>query len=370
MKKNIIIALFISLLIVSCKSKQVETTESVSGYIEITKAQFDSEKMKIGEPMLHPFSDVVYFTGNIIPATDGRVQISLLLPGIIKDIHTKPGQAINKGSAMFEVSGNEFIDQQKDFAESSAIVSRLKNDYLRAKELYSENISSQKDYTYAESNYYAENAMYNALKIKLESIGLDVSKIEKGEFYSSYTLKSPINGFVTNINATIGQYIDPQQNIAEIIDDKSFQLKLNVFEKNISKLKTGQMLEFYLNGNKSSKYNATINSVGKSILPESKSIECYAVIENPSDINIINNQFVEGEVFTSADSVLSVPESSIINSENESYVLLFEKEQNSIYFFKKIKVSTGRIANNYVELTEPLPSNKLLIDGVYNIQLE
>jgi cobalt-zinc-cadmium efflux system membrane fusion protein len=370
MKKYIIIVFVLSLIIVSCKSKPEQTAENDSGLIEISKEQFESEKMEIGAPLIYPFADVVNYTGTIIPAADGQTQVSLLLPGVIDKIYSKPGQIVSKGSALFEVSGNGFVDLQKDFAESSAIVSRLKSDYERAKELFGENIATQKDFTFAESNYLAENAKYMALKIKLESMGLDVSKIEKAEFYSSYTIKSPMGGFVSSIHATMGQYIEPQQNIAVIIDDKSFQIKLSVFEKNSNKIKTGQAVAFYLNGNKSAKYKATINAVGKNIMPESKTVECYAAIDNVKSINIVNNQFVEGEVFTAVDSVLSVPETAIINSVNDAYVLLYVKEANSIYYFKKIKVSTGRKANKYIELTEKLPTNKLLINGVYNIQVE
>ncbi len=115
---------------------------------------------------------------------------------------------------------------------------------------------------------------------------------------------------------------------------------------------------------------ATINAVGKNIMPETKSIECYAVIADPDNIHIVNNQFAEGGVYASIDSALAVPEAAIINSENDSYLLVYEKELNSMYYFKRIKVNTGRKANNYVELTEQLPSTKLLIHGVYNIQVE
>jgi len=370
MGTNLIRVFFFSALIVSCTHKAEQVTDNDSGLIEITKAQFESEKMVIGEPMLYPFTDVVHVTGTIIPSVEGQAQISLALPGIINKIYYKPGQKIDKGAALFDVSGNEFIDQQKDFAESSAVVSRLKSDYLRAKELYKENISTLKDFTYAESNYKAENAKHKALKIKLESLGLDVSKIEAGEFYRSYTIKSPINGFVSGIHATIGQYVEPQQKIAEIIDAQSFQLRLSVFEKNINEIKTGQTVAFYLSGNKSDKFKATINAVGKTILPDTKSIECFAVIKNSKTIKLVNNQFVEGEVNTAVDSVLSVPETAIINSENDSYLLVYEKELNSIYYFKKIKISAGRKLNNRVELTEQLPSKKLLVNGVYNIQIE
>ena len=370
MKTNLIIVLVLSVIFVSCKTKTEQSTDADSGLIKITKAQFESENMLIGEPTLYAFNDAVYVTGTIIPSVDGQVQISLSLSGLITKIHCKPGQIVRKGSVMFDVSGNAFVDQQKDFAESSAIVSRLESDYLRAKELNNSNIGTKKEFNYAESNYFAENAKYNALKIKLESLGLDVSKIKKGEFYSTYSIKSPINGFVSSINATMGQYVEPQQKIAEIIDDKSFQLRLSIFEKNINKIKVGQTVLFYLNGNKSVNYKATINAVGKTIQPDSKSIECFAVIDNPKSIAIVSNQFVQGEVHVAVDSVLSVPETAIISTEKESYILVYEKEVNSIYYFKKTKVTIGRQANNNIELTEQLPSTKLLINGIYNIQVE
>ncbi len=370
MKTNLLIVFVLSVVLASCNDNTEQTTDSDSGFIEITKAQFESEKMEFGEPVLYPFADVVYFTGNIIPAADGQAQISLPLSGTISKIYCKPGQIINKGSKMFDVSGYGFVDMQKDFGESSAILSRLKSDYLRAEELYKENIATQKDFALAESNFLAENAKYKALKIKLESIGLDISKIEKGEFYSTYTIRSPIGGFVSSITATIGQYVEPQQNIAEIIDAQSFQLRLSVFEKNINRIRIGQAAVFYLNGNKSEKYKATINAVGKTIMSDSRSLECFAEIDNPNGIHLVSNQFVEGEVFTTIDSVLSVPETAIIKSENDSYMLILEKEENSIFYLKKVKVNTGRQFNNYIELTEQLPSGRLLVNGIYSIQIE
>lgn len=370
MKLEIIIFFAISLSIASCSNKTDQASDSEADLIEITRAQFDSEKMELGEPSLKPFSDVVYVTGTIVPSLDGHAQISVPISGSIIKIYCKPGQMVRKGSILFDVSGNDFIDLQKDFAESSANVSRLKRDFLRSQELYKDSIASQKDYISAESNYLAENARYMSLKIKLKSSGLDVSKIERGEFYFTYTIVAPINGFISNIDASIGKYVEPNYKIAEIVNDNSLQLRLSVFEKNSNEIKTGQKVVFYLGGNKTAKHNATITAVGKSITPENKSIECFAAIDNPQSLNLISNQLVECEVYVAVDSVLSVPETAINNSENDLYLLLYEKEANAIFYFKKIKVKTGRKANNYIELTEPLPSNRLLINGVYNIQVE
>ena len=370
MKAKIIIVFVISMFVISCKEKTEQTVNNDSGLIGITKAQFESEKMVFGEPELYPFSDKVYFTGTIIPSVDGQAQISLPLPGIIENIRCKPAQMVSKGSVLFEISGYWFIDLQKDYSQSSAILSKLKSDYIRAKELYDENIGTQKDFTAAESNYFAENAKHKALKTKLESMGLDVSKIENGAFYSSFPVTSPINGTVSSVNAAVGQYIAPQQTIAALIDNNSFQLRLHVFEKNIHQMKIGQMVEFYLTGNKKQKHHARLNAIGKTIMPDSKSIECYAAIDSPKGINMVSNQFVEGEIIAALDSAMAVPEAAIVESENELYVLMVEKEDDSTYYFKKVKIKTGRKNNNYIELMGQLPSKKLLTNGTYNLTIE
>lgn len=363
-----VIALILSMIIISCKNNTEQETVAETDLIEITKAQFESEKMEIGEPGQNQFSELVHFTGAIIPDITGQAQVSLTIPGIINNIICKPGQNISKGSVMFEVTGNEFIETQKDFAESFASRERLKSDYQRAKELFEENITTEKDFLLVQSNYLGENARYNGLKIKLENLGLDVSKIETGEFYSSYFVKSPIKGFVSAIYATIGQYIEPQQKIAEVIDDQSYQLRLFFFEQNINKIKPGQSVTFYLGGNKNDSYDATISSVGRTILQESKSIECFAKIGNTG--NLVNNQFAEGDVSVSSDPALSVPESAILYSENESFLLVLENETDEAYYFKPIPVATGRKTNNYIELLGEPPVGKVLTNGIYNIQVE
>lgn len=370
MKVQIIIAFVLGTLFFSCKQKIELSDDNDSDLIKISKAQFISEEMVMGEPSLHPFVNQIHCTGTIIPSVNGQAQISLPLPGIIEKIHARPGQMVQEGTVLFEISGHWFIDLQKDFSESSAVLSKLKSDYSRAKELYDENISSQKEFATAESDYYAENAKHKALKTKLESMGLDVTKIEKGAFYPSYTLRSPINGFVSSIDASIGQYIEPQQTIAELIDNNSFQIKLSVFEKDIPVIHTGQSVWFYPNGNKTAKHKATIDVIGKTIMPHSRAIECYAIIDKPESIHLVSNQFVEGEIFTAVDSILAVRETAIIESENETYVLMYEKEDNSMYYFKKIPVKTGRKSNNYIELTEQLPAKKLLTNGTYNIVID
>lgn len=370
MKSQVAIIIAFTSILFSCSNKTETIPNKNSELIEITKAQFDSEKMKIGIPSLHPFADLVYFTGKVAPSINGEAKISVSISGKISKIHIKPGQIIKKGSILFEISGNELIDIQKDFAESSAMLKIVKSDYERAKQLHADNITTQKEYVKAESNFLAENAKYNALKLKLTIMNLNVSKIEKGEYFTTYPLISPFSGFVADLNASIGQFVEPQQEIAIIANAQSLHLHFSIFEKDIHKIKTKQLVEFYLNGNSNKKYNAEIISIGQYIKNDSKSIDCCAEINNLKNLNIISNQFAEGNIFSTIDSAMAIPQTAIINSENESYVLVLKNKDDSNYYFQKEKIDKGRSSKNYIEIKEQLSSNELLVEGGYNVQIE
>ena len=368
--KLVLPILLLSILFLACTNPPKEAPVEDPGLVLITKPQFDSEKMELGIPSLTAFSELVHFTGTIIPSPNGWAQISLPIPGIISKIHCRPGQMVSKGDPLFEVGGNELIDMQRDFAESAAALSRLRSEYERMKELTNEKIGTRKEFMLAESSYLTEKAKYNALKIKLENIGLDVIKMEGDVFQSTYSLRSPIHGSITQIRATIGQYTESQQNIAEIIDTRSFMLELAVFENEISKVKQDQIAEFSLAGDGGVTFRSKLISAGKTIHKESKSIDCYANIENLQGYNFVSNQFAEGDIIVSTDSVMAVPESAIVNSANRSFVLSLTKEEGTHYLFDKVEVVKGRTSNNMVELREKIPTGKLLLKGGYNIQSE
>ena len=371
MKLKLIFILFIfSVLNFSCKNKTAEVAEPETGFVEVTKAQFESEKMELGMPIISVFAELVHFTGVVEPAVGGRAQISLPAPGLITKMHCIPGQQVVKGAVLFEVSGNEFIDLQKELAESAAQLSRLKTEYERQKELMAENIGAKKDLIAAESAFNVEKAKYSALKLKTEILGLEPLRIEQGDFYTFYTVKAPVSGFVNNISVNIGQYVEPQKTIAEIIDPRTFQLRFSVFGTDINKIKAGQEVIFYQAGDISVKNLATVKMVGKQVNTDTKSIDCFAEIKNAGNTGLVGNQFVEGNVVVGSDSVLSVPETAILKSETENYVLAFEKETDEIFYFSRMKVKTGRKNNGVVELLETAGLTKILISGAYNLNIE
>lgn len=356
-------------MLFSCQGK-IEQQEQADDLIEITKSQFDSEKMALDTPKRVVFYEYVDFTGMITPALNASAEISLSVPGMVNKILCNTGQYIAKGQPMMEIGGNDMIDMQRDYAESSASLLQLSSEYQRIRDLFKENIGSQKELIQAESSYKSEKARNTALKIKLEQLGLDVKQVEEGNFSYSYQVTSPISGYVVKIYATMGQYIEQQSIIAEVVNASQLQLKLSVFEKDIRRLKSNQKVAFYFAGDKNKIYNARLVTVGKSINSESKAIECLAQIEDLQVVSPVDKQFTEGRVVVDSVSALSVPAEAVLKSGEDSYVLCLERQTEDKYYFSKVKINTGQSNKENVEITTTSLPSKFISSGVYNLRLE
>jgi membrane fusion protein, heavy metal efflux system len=366
----ILIAVF---TVASCgrkAQKEAVAEEQPTGLIVISQEQFKTAGMEMGKPEKRIFDDVVRCNGNILVQPSGVARISSPVTGLVKRINCISGEKVSRGKILFELSGNEFIELQKDFAETSSMLRRTRTEYERINALFGEKVGSEKDLIMAETEFKVTNARYSALKMKISLLGLEPAKIEEGNFYESFFIRTPINGYVSKINVTLGEYADQQTTLTEVLDLSALQLIISVFEKDISRIRTGQKIMFNVSGNPSVIYRATVKSIGKYVDNETKTISCIANIDNISESDFVNNTYVEARINTAADTVYAVPEESVLKSGNDQYILAIVKNENGNYYLSRVRVETGRTLNGYTELIDNPATSSILIKGAYNIRLE
>lgn len=359
-----------AILFFSCKGKVPEQKmEPQEHLIPISQQQFVAGQMSIDELEIKIFDQTVHCHGNITSKPGGTATISTTVSGLVRKIFCTPGQKVTSGQPIFEITGNELIELQKDLAETSSLLVRVRSEYERLKSLFAERVGSEKDLIFAESEYKATQAAYSALKMKIKLLGLDAEQVEKGVFSESFTVKSPINGYISKINVTIGQYADPQTTIAEVFDASMLYLRIAVFEKDIASLKEKQTVLFRLLGN-SMEYTATLSSIGRKIDDETKTILCLAEINDIGKTNFVSNAYIEARIVTQIDTVVAVPEQAIVRSGGSDYILMLESQDSNTYYLSKILIEAGRRVDGYVEILNPPENKKVLTGGAYNIPLE
>lgn len=348
------LGLFACLTLLSCNAKQESGAEENSNVdsdiITISQAQFDVAGMEIGTPTMETFHDFVSCRGYLTAPSDGKAIVSTQVAGVVKDIRFKLGDRVRKGQTLFTVSGNEFLSLQQQFAEAAAQYQKAVADYERMKALQTENIGAKKDYISAESVYKSSLASYNAFKTRIESLNISPARIENGEMYSAFPVVAPISGYITTSNAVLGQYVDMFTGITEIVDVDKLQLELSVFDEDINKLDEGQLVYFYLTSNPEKVMTAILTTIGRSINPETKSIECIASIKDEDKEILVSSSFVESNIAVSDKEALSVPATALQRSDSEYFVYVLESQKDGEYSLRRTNVEIGSTNENLTEI--------------------
>lgn len=352
-------------------SKKSEETASLTGkLIRITHEQFKSDNMAVGAISMQTFADDIRCNGYITSSVNGIAQVSTPVAGIVESVNCSMGNYVSKGQVLCMISGNELINMQQEFTETSAKLSRLKSDYERSKSLYDEKIGAAKDFIATESEYKAMKAKYLSLKLRLDLLRLDIPKIEAGQLYASFPIRSPLSGYITKQNLVLGQFIEQQKQLVEIIDVSQLQLQLSVFEKDIPQLVTGQTVYFSPPGEDTYNNEATLVSIGKAMNTETRTITCMAAIRSKQTGNLVNQSYVDAIISVKSSEAKALPSEAIFKSGKEHFVFLVEKSDNEAYYFRKQKVSIGRTSKEFTEITDDIGLLKVLVKGGYNLSNE
>jgi cobalt-zinc-cadmium efflux system membrane fusion protein len=369
MKK--LLYIFLSALLLTACKKEVKEEVIIKNEdkISISKEQFQNMKMEVGLPMEQNFNIGIKATGKIEVPPENRVKITSFLGGYIKSTHLLIGDKIKKGQALVTLENTEFIDIQKDYLEVAEQISYLKSEYERQKTLYTEKITSQKNYLKAESDYKRANGVYQSLKKKLELLNISPAQVQKGNLTTTITIYAPIAGDVTVMNANVGMFMSPADIILEIVDTVHLHVELAIFEKDILQVKEGQNILFTVPQAAKEEFKAKVVLVGKSIETKDRTIMVHGHLDNAIKQRLLTGMFVEATILTDSKKGLAIPIDALISENNKNYVLLLKNNLEGNYIFEKTEVKVGEKSVDSIEIIENKNVNKntkILLKGVFD----
>lgn len=369
MKNAYILLLAVFFLACGTKEKKtipiIETTLD-SNQIEISKQQFESEKMQLGVLAEQDFNTIVKVSGTIDVPPENKSSVSTFMSGYITKIPLLIGDKVKKGQLVASLKNISFVEIQQQYLEVAAQLTFLKEEYSRQKTLFNEKITSQKKYLNAESKYKSSLATYNGLRKKLQMMNINPNAVEQGEITSTINLFAPINGYVTKVNVSNGSFVSSESELLEIINTDHIHLELNVFEKDILKIKKDQKITFKIPEASNKSYNAEVHLVGTTINTD-RTIKVHGHINDNENNNFITGMFVDAAIIYDTKNGKSLPKSAIINSENDYYAFLLKEVKGDTYIFNKVLLSIGLQNEEYLEILNPivLEDKKILLKGAF-----
>lgn len=362
-------------ILISCGAEKTNADTEIieeknSNELVITSSQFELGKMALGTFTNQSFHRVVKANGMLDVPPENKSTVSAYFGGYVKTISLLQGQKISKGQTLFILESPDYIKVQQDFLESKSQLSYLKSDYERQQELASTNVSSQKTYLKAESEYKTTLAKFESLKKTLQLMNINSSTVTEFNLSSTIVVKAPISGYVTSVLATKGMFLNPSDIALTIMNVDHMHIELNIFEQDLTKVKVGQEVAFSIqNDNKS--YKAKVHLINKAIDTDKRTIKVHCHFENESDaLSLTAGMYVEAEIYATSDSSLALPVNSVVSIENQSFVLVKKIEAKDQMDFEKVEVKVGQTNKNYIEILNAHDFDKnqqILTNGAFNL---
>lgn len=380
MKYITLVLIFSSLLTVSCTSKNVPDSENISESISdsqaltLTDKQFNSSEMTIGKLELRDFHQIVQVNGMLDVPPQNRVSVSAYFGGYIKEMKHLTGEKVRKGQTLFVLENPDFVQFQQDFLEAKAQLAYLKSDYERQKNLIQDNVTSQKNYLKAESDYMVTKVKEQSLRKKLTLMNINPNTLDMSNMKTSINVSSPIDGYITSVNFSGGAFIKPEEVALTIINTNSILVVLNIFEKDLRRVQVGQKIRFRIQDDNSKEYEATVHLLNKTVDPEKRTIGVYGKLTDMLMANKLNaGMYVEAEIYTSTESRKSLPKDAVVEVNGKYYVLAVKNKSNMEYSFEQREVKVGAANEDHLEILNASDfnvSSEFLVKGAFNLITE
>ena len=211
--------------------------------------------------------------------------------------------------------------------------------------------------------------------IDAEEIEAEIAKLQQ-QLGASSTVYAPFAGVITKRHVNVGDSVNDDKPLFSLIDDSHKFVRFYVSENDLPFIAKGSTVQFSPTSAPSTKYEATIQRISKSIDPVNRTILIEADIDHETDNGrILTEMTVRVSIPVSFDeNLVAVPESAFEISDDQTAVWLVnasaEIERRPItvaYFYGGFAyISEGITADDWVvtksptELTTGMPVDTTL----------
>ncbi|NFT91015.1 biotin/lipoyl-binding protein [Clostridium botulinum] len=251
-----------------------------------------------------------------------------------------------------EISNQELKKSENDY-------NKAKDDYNKANvELENSKLKIQEDLKNAQNSYESAKIAYEN---KSERVALENKKKELDEC----TIKAPVDGTITTINATVGS--PSTGTLFKIEDLNNLIIKASIKEVDIANAKVGQKTTIKTDAiedlellGEVSEINPTAKS-GEISVPaagnaESTSSNGDVTFDAKVKINEQNENIKIGMkaklniILEEKNDVYAIPHESIIENENGLSIYVAEAQEDNKYIIKEVSISKGMESDFNVEI--------------------
>lgn len=320
-KETFLIGLSGLLFLAACKQKQQDSPENKQVCISDSLQKMitiDTAKTSI-------MKDELTLSGEVSSDDNNVVKVFPFSSGQVIGVKVSLGDKVSKGQTLAIMRSADVAGNYTDLSSTQSDVSVAKRQLDQAESLYKNGISSERDYTEAKENFNKAVAANRKIKQQL-SINGGGNTSENG----TLIIKAPQSGYIVEKNITSGSFIrqDNGGSMFTISNMKDVWIWANVFESDISKVKTGYTARVTTLAYPGKVFMGKVNEISSVLDPDNKVMKIKIALPNPD--MLLKPEMFTNVLITNSENkqAVSVPAKAIIFDSSKNYVVVYNGNCN------------------------------------------
>lgn len=373
--KQFIYSCMAALFLSACGGKNNKETQTTamadSSAVEeltvtLTPQQKNSTGIQTGVAGIENISSTIALQGIVDVPPQNTVKLSFPLGGYIKSTGMLPGKSVRKGQVLAYIEDMQFIQLQQDYLTARTNFELFQKEFERQRILNASKASSDKVFQQAKTDMDREQILINSLSEKLKLLGINPDNLTPTSIRKEVAVLSPVNGFVSKINISIGKYTSPTDVLFELIDPSDLHLALKVFEKDLPKIAIGARVSAYSNNNPEKKYSASVILVNRTF-DENRTTEIHCHFDKYSS-DLVPGMFMNADLAVEHVKSLVVPEEAVVRWANKHYV--FVETANGEFTMTEVNPGITHGKRQQIESKNITPDTKLVLKNAYALLMK
>lgn len=317
-------------------------------------------------PTVKDISKTTVVTGKIEPRNE--VNVKPQISGIITDIYKEAGDMVQAGEVIAKVKVIPDMSQlsaaQARVRSAKIVVDQARVDYERKKTLYDKGLIAADEYDQQRKAYQQAQEEVRAAADNLEVVRDGVSA--QNASTSSTLIRSTISGLILDVPVKVGNTVilsntfNDGTTIASVANMGDLIFRGNIDETEVGQIVTGMPMKITIGALQDEKLTASLEYVSPKAVENNgaNQFEIKAAVHGVAGSKIRSGYSANAEiVLASAKGVLTVPESAIEFSGNDTYVYIVGGTAEEKTFTRR-KVTTGLSDGINIQIKSGLKANE------------
>ena len=311
-------------------------------------------------------------SGHLAPMR--RALLHFELSGQVSSRLVEPGQAVGAGSMLLELVADDFrdalaraeaqlelehshIDKDRELLRLARRNHALQRDEVaRLEQLGQDSLISQSRLDESRIKLLQLQSEVASLKNSTDTAAARLRLLEAERSRAARDLQrtglaAPFAGIVNRVLVEVGDYVTPNQAVAEVIDISRLDLNVEVRGELADALSQGQKLTVTVNGRQ-----VDGELVALQVDPDPETFTHALRIRIPGDAARSGSVARVRLPLRLLQHVVAVPSTAILQDDGDTYVFRFDGE-----LLQRTSVTTGRHVGNLVVVSEGLSSGERIV---------